>query len=123
MRQQPVNSMVFLRGGQMTDDLGQVSFQTIYPGWYRGRTVHIHFKIRTTPQAASGYTLTSQLYFDDSLSDRIYEQPPYSQKTGRDTRNSDDGIYADGGSQLTLPLTSTIGGGYTAAFAIGLRFA
>ena len=44
MRNTPTNDMVFLRGGQVSDASGAVTFQTIYPGWYRGRTVHIHLK-------------------------------------------------------------------------------
>src|SRR5687767_9142353 len=42
----------FLRGYQVTDADGRVRFTTIYPGWYPGRAVHIHFKVRTTPGAA-----------------------------------------------------------------------
>ena len=104
-RQEPANALRFLRGGQMTDAQGRVSFQTIYPGWYMGRTVHIHFKVRTDPVSATGYELTSQLYFDDALTDQVHATAPYSQHTGRDTRNSNDGIYRDGGAQLTIPVT------------------
>jgi protocatechuate 3,4-dioxygenase beta subunit len=104
----------------MTDASGRVSFQTIYPGWYTGRTVHIHFKVRTTPDSPSGYSLTSQLYFDDALTDQVHATAPYSQKGTRDTRNSNDGIYRDGGSQLTLPITQA-GQGYASTFGIGLQ--
>ena len=62
----------FLRGYQTTDANGQVKFTTIYPGWYHGRTVHIHFKIRTT----SGHDFTSQWFFDDGLSDTVFAQAP-----------------------------------------------
>lgn len=48
----------FLRGRQITDAAGMVEFRTIYPGWYPGRTVHIHTMVH-----ASGATLTTQLYF------------------------------------------------------------
>ena len=57
----------FLRGYQVTDAKGTATFMTIYPGWYPGRAVHIHFKIRTTPAAAKGYEFTSQVYFDEVL--------------------------------------------------------
>ncbi len=57
----------FLRGFQRTDANGAASFTTIYPGWYSGRAVHIHFKIRTDPDAEAGFEFTSQLFFDDAL--------------------------------------------------------
>ena len=85
-----------------------------------GRTVHVHFKLRTDPTSASGYSLTSQFYFDDALTDQIHATAPYSQKSMRDTRNSNDGIYANGGAQLTLPVTQS-GQGLSSTFSIGLQ--
>jgi len=120
MRQEPANALRFLRGGQMTDAQGRVSFQTIYPGWYMGRTVHIHFKVRTDPSSATGYELTSQLYFDDALTDQVHATTPYAQKGPRDTRNNTDGIYRDGGAQLTIPVTQA-GQGFASTFNIGLQ--
>lgn len=119
-RQEPANTLRFLRGGQTTDANGRVSFQTVYPGWYTGRTVHIHFKVRTDPSSASGYSLTSQFYFDDALTDQVHATAPYSQNSTRDTRNSTDGIYASRGAQLTLPITQS-GQGFTSTFGIGLQ--
>lgn len=104
----------------MTDANGRVTFQTVYPGWYMGRTVHIHFKVRTDPSSAAGYSLTSQFYFDDALTDQVHAMAPYSQKGARDTRNSNDGIYANGGAQLTLPITAD-GQDYASTFGIGLQ--
>ena len=105
----------FLRGYQLTDTNGLASFTTIYPGWYPGRTVHIHFKIRS-----KGYEFTSQLFFEDSLSDQVFAQLPYFRKGQRTVRNADDGIYQNGGSQLLL---NVIPGkdSYSAAFDIGLQ--
>jgi protocatechuate 3,4-dioxygenase beta subunit len=51
---------------QHTDANGKATITTIYPGWYQGRAVHIHFKIRTDAAAASGLEFTSQLFFDDA---------------------------------------------------------
>jgi len=107
----------FLRGYQTTDANGQVQFTTIYPGWYSGRAVHIHFKIRT----ASGHDFTSQWFFDDSLSDQVFAAVPYAARGARDTRNSNDGIFNGGGQQLVLALTPA-NGGYTTSFDIGLQF-
>ncbi|MFQ4137978.1 intradiol ring-cleavage dioxygenase [Nodosilinea sp. PGN35] len=112
----------FLRGAQVTHTDGTVGFTTIYPGWYPGRAVHIHFKIRGSTAANQGYEFTSQLYFDDALSDRIYAQAPYSTRGDRTTRNQNDGIFRSGGDQLMLPVTQN-GEGYTGRFEIGLELA
>lgn len=107
----------FLRGYQVTDRTGTAEFVTIYPGWYRGRPVHIHFKVRH-----GNSELTSQLYFDDALTDKVHARRPYSAKGSRDTRNSEDYIYGrgDSGSRLLLRLTPD-GQGYSGAIAVGLR--
>lgn len=106
----------FLRGYQVTDDNGTVKFTTIYPGWYRGRAVHIHFKIRTT----SGHEFTSQWFFDDALSDQVYTQAPYAQKGPHTLLNTEDGIYNQGGSQLVLDVKKK-GAAYASTFDIGLQ--
>ncbi len=116
----------FLRGYQTTDARGVARFATIYPGWYRGRTVHIHFKIRfkirSAPSAKPRFEFTSQLYFDDALTDRVHAQPPYAAKGRRTMRNEDDRIYADNGSQLVLSVTRR-GDGYSGTFPIALTVA
>jgi protocatechuate 3,4-dioxygenase beta subunit len=110
----------FLRGHQVTDREGRVEFRTIYPGWYEGRTAHIHFKIRTDPGATRGTEFTSQINYDDAISDRVYAQAPYAANKQRRVRNAGDGIYRDGGAQLLLPLTAE-GQGYGGRFEIGLQ--
>jgi protocatechuate 3,4-dioxygenase beta subunit len=108
----------FLRGYQTTDAGGNVRFTTIYPGWYQGRAVHIHFKVRM-PATNASYDFTSQFFFDDSFSDQVFTQAPYSQKGSARLRNGGDSIYAAGGNKLVLPVAKS-GDGYAAAFAIGL---
>jgi protocatechuate 3,4-dioxygenase beta subunit len=106
----------FLRGFQNTDASGSAKFTTIYPGWYQGRAVHVHFKIR--PSSSSEFT--SQFFFDDALSTQVFAQAPYSQKGIQGiTRNSSDGIYQESGGKLTLSVTKT-GDAYAATFDIGL---
>lgn len=112
----------FLRGYQITDSAGVARFTTIYPGWYQGRAVHIHFKVRSSASSDSAYEFTSQLFFDDGLTDEVHAQAPYASKGQRDTRNADDGIYAQGGSQLVLNVGATAEG-YEATFAIALESA
>jgi protocatechuate 3,4-dioxygenase beta subunit len=111
----------FLRGYQLTDARGEVKFVTIYPGWYEGRTVHIHVKVRTPPVGRRRYEFTSQMYFDDGLSDRVHDNAPYVTKGKRNARNEDDRIFRRGGDQLMLVPTRTADG-YAATFAIGLTF-
>jgi protocatechuate 3,4-dioxygenase beta subunit len=110
----------FFRGYQITDARGEAKFLTIYPGWYEGRTVHIHVKIRTAPQAGRNFEFTSQMYFDDGLTDRVHTDPPYAAKGRRIARNQDDRIFRRGGDQLMLA-TTPVADGYAATFAIGLQ--
>jgi protocatechuate 3,4-dioxygenase beta subunit len=96
---------MFLRGYQETDAHGNVRFLTIYPGWYPGRTVHIHFRIRKFSGNQVTFNFVSQLYFDQAITNLIHqEQAPYSQHGLPNTTNATDGIYAQGGSQLLLRL-------------------
>jgi hypothetical protein len=109
-----------LRGYQVTDTTGVARFTTIYPGWYQGRTVHLHFKIRSAPEANPGFEFTSQLYFDDAFTDQVFMAQPYAARGARTTRNAGDGIYSQGGAELTLsPLVS--GSGYVAIFDVALE--
>ena len=110
----------FLRGYQLTDKSGEARFQTIYPGWYSGRTVHIHFKIRTDPGEARGHEFTSQLYFDDAFTTKVFAKMPYAAKKGRRDLNEDDSIFGPGGNQLILA-PSAAGSGYAARFEVGLQ--
>lgn len=110
----------FLRGYQRTDGSGQARFTTIYPGWYRGRAVHIHFKIRTAAASGAVADFTSQLFFDEDVNEQVLTQQPYSQHpaSGR-LRNEGDGIYQGGGAKLLVkPVAS--GAGWVATFDIGL---
>jgi protocatechuate 3,4-dioxygenase beta subunit len=112
----------FLRGYQVTDGNGNTQFTTIYPGWYPGRTVHIHFKVRTNAKSRNPQEITSQLYFDDLLTDRIHAQQPYTSKGHRSVKNQQDGLFRTGGRQLMLSLVEKHQG-YEAIFDIGLQMA
>ncbi|SCY64273.1 Dioxygenase [Nitrosospira sp. Nl5] len=110
----------FLRGYQITDANGSVRFITIYPGWYPGRTVHIHFKIRTDPRYMRGIEFTSQIYFNDSITDQVYTQPPYASRGPRAPKNEGDSIFRKGGNRLMISLVKT-DQGYDGTFDVGLE--
>jgi protocatechuate 3,4-dioxygenase beta subunit len=109
----------FLRGLQTTDKSGMVTFTTIYPGWYMGRTVHIHFKLRQFDGESTTREFTSQLFFDDALTGEVFANAPYNTRGERDTRNANDGIYGQGGDQLLLSLTQNADG-YGGTFNFGV---
>jgi protocatechuate 3,4-dioxygenase beta subunit len=105
----------WLRGYQTTDASGKVTFTTIYPGWYSGRAVHIHFKVR-----ASGLEFTSQLFFTDDMNTAVFKQAPYASRPTPDTTDKTDNIYGTDGSSLLLQPQSDGAGGYTADFSVGV---
>jgi protocatechuate 3,4-dioxygenase beta subunit len=118
------SSRKFLRGYQITDANGVAAFTTIYPGWYSGRAVHIHFKLRLFAGSAKTYEFTSQFFFDDSLTDSVYTQSPYNSRGTRNTRNSNDGIYNSLSTTdkvgLTLQ-TSKTSDGYDGVINLGVN--
>jgi len=109
----------FLRGYQATDASGMARFTTVYPGWYPGRAVHLHFLIRSG-RGMRREEFASQLYFDDALSDRVLARAPYADRGARTIRNAGDFIYRRGGSQLLLTVKEE-GGRLAAMFDIGLQ--
>ena len=109
----------FLRGYQSTDAAGIARFTTIYPGWYPGRAVHIHFKVRTGAGSAPGGAFTSQIYFDDAVTDQIHALEPYARRGQRRVRNDGDGLFRNGGRQL-LAVVTRAGQGYATTFELAL---
>jgi protocatechuate 3,4-dioxygenase beta subunit len=79
----------YCRGAQVTNREGIVEFTTVYPGWYPGRTVHIHGKVHLDRQTV----LTTQFYFDDEVSAAVFVDDPYLGESNRDGFNDDDGHY------------------------------
>jgi protocatechuate 3,4-dioxygenase beta subunit len=107
----------FMRGVQKTDSRGVATFQTVYPGWYAGRTVHIHVKVHLRGNVVH----TGQLYFPDPLTDAIFRRAPYSKRGRRTTRNSDDFVFASGGRKSMLRLRRRRVGGYVGAITMGVH--
>lgn len=110
----------FLRGYQVTDADGLARFTTIYPGAYPGRAVHIHFKIRSAAGGGRMHEFTSQLFFDDGLTDQVHAQPPYATRGQSRLRNVRDSIYRTAGAQLTLAVAPAAPG-YAGSFDLALQ--
>lgn len=116
--------------------------RTVYPGWYATRTAHIHVKVRLYFVAGDKtFEATSQLYFDDAVTDTVYAQPPYVARGPRSIpKNTNDQVYNGTGvgitidtigppqsqappGEKTLAALKTVAGGpgYTAKLNIGLQ--
>lgn len=116
--QTPVNDKRFLRGTQLTDGTGLCTFQTIYPGWYTGRTVHVHVKVH----AGGKEVHTGQLFFDDEFTDTVYRKSPYSSRPARDTRNDADSIFGEAAGSGVVDIKAS-GSGYDASITLGIKTA
>ncbi len=114
---QDTSGQTFLRGAQVTDADGIALFDTIYPGWYPGRTVHIHFKVRYGDNTYA----TSQFYFPDDFTDRVYSRTPYSDRPNRTTRNANDSLLRGDPAESNL-LASVMedGDGYFGTITVGV---
>jgi protocatechuate 3,4-dioxygenase beta subunit len=120
----------FLRGYQVTDDNGTVQFTTIYPGWYQGRAIHIHVKVRTFEGSNETLEWTSQFYLNNSINEQVHTQTPYNRHGPVDVTNEGDFIYTgpssgglvktNTGQHLMLKLNKDKQG-YIGTFNIGLN--
>jgi protocatechuate 3,4-dioxygenase beta subunit len=110
----------FLRGYQITDKNGMAKFITIYPGWYPGRAVHIHYKIRSPDSARSPYEFVGQMYFPEATSDRVYAQPPYAGRGKRSVSNITDRIYNRDRGRQSMLVVAPVKDGYTGTFDVAL---
>jgi protocatechuate 3,4-dioxygenase beta subunit len=111
------SSRTFMRGIQRTNAKGLAQFRTVYPGWYQGRTVHIHVKVHV----GGSVVHTGQLYFPDSVTDAVYRRAPYSSRPNRDVRNATDSVYRNGGSKSVVKLKRNSAGVHIATITMGVR--
>jgi protocatechuate 3,4-dioxygenase beta subunit len=114
---QKADDRTFLRGIQPTDQSGVATFTTVYPGWYTGRTVHIHVKVNV-----GGKTIhTGQLFFDDTYTDTVFkDNAPYNARSARQMRNANDGIF-NGGGAGSIVVISNDDKGYTGSMTMGVQ--
>ena len=114
----PTDGERYLRGHQRSDARGRARFETIYPGWYRGRTPHIHLKVHV----GGGVEHTGQLFFPEAITAAVYRRTPYRSHGQPDTSHAADMIYAQAGrSKATLKLSRRGSGrGYRGAITLGV---
>jgi protocatechuate 3,4-dioxygenase beta subunit len=108
----------FCRGIQVSDSNGQVTFQTVYPGWYQGRITHIHFQVFLE----SGLAATSQIAFPPEVTDAVYAVEPYTDK-GPNTSVptfADDNVFSDGTQYQLATVNGDPGSGFTATLLVGI---
>jgi protocatechuate 3,4-dioxygenase beta subunit len=113
---QGADSRTFMRGIQKTNAKGLASFRTVYPGWYQGRTVHIHVKVHL----GGNVVHTGQLYFPDAVTDAVYRKSPYTTRPNRSTRNAQDAIYRNGGKRSQLSIRRSTSA-YVATITMGVN--
>jgi protocatechuate 3,4-dioxygenase beta subunit len=109
------SNRTFMRGAQKTDARGVAQFKTIYPGWYPGRTVHIHVKVHV----GGNVVHVGQLFFSDSVTDAAYGKAPYNKRPNRNPRNGGDSIFVNGGKRSMVKLTKR-NGRYRGTITMGI---
>ena len=110
------SAQTFLRGIQTTDPNGQVTFTTIYPGWYAGRATHIHVDVFRS----GALVKTTQIAFPESISAAVYATGVYASKGQNSTTNSSDNVFSDGTTNELATVTGNTTSGYTATLTIGI---
>ena len=110
----------FLRGYQTTDGNGAAKFLTIFPGWYRGRAVHIHVKVRTFEGSAQTFEYTSQLFFSETTIAQVFDVAPYAANGEADTSNASDSIYGETGGTSLVSMSGNASSGYSGTVTLGI---
>ncbi|MEX1124803.1 MAG: intradiol ring-cleavage dioxygenase [Acidimicrobiia bacterium] len=108
----------FCRGIQVSDSNGQVTFQTIHPGWYQGRITHIHFQAFLE----NGLVATSQIAFPPEITEAVYAVEPYAAKGPNSSvpTFADDNVFSDGTQYQMATVTGDAGSGYSATLLVGI---
>jgi len=109
-------SQTYLRGIQTTDGNGQVTFTTIYPGWYQGRATHIHVEVVRNGASVK----VTQIAFPESVNDAVYGTGAYAPRGSNPTRNTADGIFADSINSELASVSGDAATALSATFRIGV---
>lgn len=110
MQQTDYTSVHFLRGRQTTNAKGEVSFISIYPGWYQGRAPHVHVEVLSSSGSS---LLVTQIAFPESTSSTVYSSTTYAAHGQADTSNTRDNVFADSLVSELAVLTGNLTDGYT----------
>jgi protocatechuate 3,4-dioxygenase beta subunit len=109
-------AQTYLRGIQTTNSNGEVTFTTIYPGWYQGRATHIHVEVTINGVSRK----VTQMAFPESVNNAVHSTGVYASRGNNPMTNLSDGIFADSlASELVTP-TGSAASGYTATFQVGI---
>jgi protocatechuate 3,4-dioxygenase beta subunit len=109
-------AQTYLRGIQTTNSNGEVTFTTIYPGWYQGRATHIHLEVTINGVSRK----VTQIAFPESVNNTVYGSGVYSSRGSNPTSNLSDGIFADSLSSELVTPSGDVTNGYTATCQIGV---
>jgi len=110
MQQTDYTSVHFLRGRQTSNTNGEVSFISIYPGWYQGRAPHVHVEILSSTGTS---LLVTQIAFPETISSQVYASTNYVAHGQADTANTKDNVFADSLSEELATITGNLTDGYT----------
>jgi protocatechuate 3,4-dioxygenase beta subunit len=109
-------SQTYLRGIQTTNSNGEVTFTTVYPGWYQGRATHIHAEVVRNGASVK----VTQIAFPESTNAAVYGTGVYASRGANPTSNARDGIFADSIDSELATVVGDPAGGYTATFRIAI---
>jgi protocatechuate 3,4-dioxygenase beta subunit len=106
----------FLRGIQITDAQGQVTFETLYPGWYQGRATHIHVEVSVNGRSVK----VTQIAFPEDITAEVYRTGVYAAKGQSTTTNARDNVFADSVAQEMIALSGNTSSGFSGTFTVGV---
>jgi len=109
-------AQTFLRGIQTTNSNGEVTFTTIYPGWYQGRATHIHVEVTMSGRSVK----VTQIAFPESITNAVYGTGAYASRGSNPMSNTSDGIFADSLSAELTTLTGDVANGFATTFQVGV---
>ena len=106
----------YLRGIQTTNSNGEVTFTTIYPGWYQGRATHIHVEVTMGGRSVK----VTQIAFPETVNNAVHASGVYASRGTNPISNQSDGIFSDSLSSEIVTPTGSASGGYAATFQVGI---
>jgi protocatechuate 3,4-dioxygenase beta subunit len=121
-----LEDVTYLRGVQVADAEGRVSFTSIFPGCYSGRWPHIHFEVfpdLASITDASNAISTSQLALPEAVCATVYAESGYDGSTRNlngITLASDNVFGEDSGELQLATVTGAIANGYIATLVVGV---